>query len=146
MHTRVLNLQVPNRHRWWLLFGSPVESSWVGVGPGKMQVHRFGPDSLLGLSRQRLNGYGVVDWEVLFLRTVHPGEPAHTIDGVAPGADLILYAHGKSKAKVIQAYLARLDGLGLDPCDGLELHRRAAPYLQVGRLPEMLLQEQGRAS
>lgn len=148
--TTILLLTVPNRYASWLLFGNASHKELVHAEPSaaRAELFHFPPSSLVGISRQTLNDYGVVDWEMWLVQTVRPGEHAHLLPGVKPGARLLLYLHGKKKAAVLQNYLKRLEELELDPALTFDLHRRAAPYLQSGVVPADLINSysvEGRA-
>ena len=141
--TRVLLLNIPSQWSSWLLFGHPetrypIHSEESG---STAEIHTFTPDSWFGLSRQRLNDYGIVDWEMFFLRAVRPGETANVLPGVHPGAELMLYTHGKRRASQVQRYLELLTDDGLDPASLPQLHRKATPFLQRGILPRRLVHD-----
>jgi hypothetical protein len=76
---------------------------------------------------------------MLLLRAVRPGEPAHIIRGVRPGAEVLLATHGNKQARLVQRYLELFSSFEVDPATTPALHRKAAPFLQRGILPEQLI-------
>lgn len=134
-HTVVSALQVPDQLRAWLMFGDPVASR-----PTTHGVHYFfRPNSYVGFSHQRLNAYGIVQWECFLFRTLPPSFSCQTLPLVVPGGDLLSYTSGKAHAKLFQTYFDTLDELALPDDDLASLHRRCAPYLQRGTLPRRLI-------
>jgi hypothetical protein len=143
-HTAVSALQVENQLRTWLLFGTPVASRPTAHGV----CYFFAPHSFVGFSHQRLNDFGIVQWECFLFRTTSPGFRCQQLPLVTPGADLLSYTSGKAHARTFQAYADVLDDLPIEDSDLPSLHRRCAPFLQRGTLPHRIihryLTERGR--
>lgn len=135
--TKIVNLRIDDVLRTWLLFGEPLESHHTDA----RSIHLFESDAFLGLSRQSLNPYGIVRWEMYLLRTVAAGERYQQIPQVRPGAELLAYASGKAHAEAFQQYARLLEDHGLDAGRVGSLHRRAAPVLQLGKVPTDIVRQ-----
>ncbi len=131
MQTYILNLDEPQRWRWWTLWGTPLKT--YATARGTMWV--FPPATCVGLSRQWLNVHGVTRWECFILRTLGPGESGHVIPSVTPGAELLCHTYGHDPAEALQDYAAALRSRRIDPMGATALHRNAAPYLRLGQTP-----------
>ena len=79
-----------------LLFGRPKLS--VGVSE-YLEELRFNPSQVFGFVRWRGDQYGTQTWRVVVAQAGRPGERLTRIPGVNPGADLLLHAFGKTRAK-----------------------------------------------
>lgn len=136
MQTRLIIPQT-DTHRAWCLFADPLDTRHFNDGV----FHLLPPDFYVGLSRQHLNDHGITHWETFLFRTVSVGETYQDLPFVAPGADLLCYTSGKAHAKTVQRYVQKLEDAGVEPAHAGRLHRRAAPYLQVNKLPTRLIRD-----
>jgi hypothetical protein len=136
MQTRLINLQTETL-RSWCLFADPLATRQLDHGV----FHLLPPDFYVGLSRQRLNEHGIVQWETFIFRTVAPGESYQDLPLVTPGGDLLCYTSGKSHAQTVKEYVAKIEETGIEPAHAGTLHRRAAPYLQHNHLPTRLIRD-----
>ncbi|MDD2462822.1 MAG: DUF2840 domain-containing protein [Desulfobulbus sp.] len=112
-----------------LLFGAPVETEDLGFSAqsSKRTVY-FKPGSQFALELWAANDYGTAFWMVYVLRAVWPGEPAHRVPQVEPGAEILLSARGKSRVKKVIAWLDRLHQELVDPCELNPEYFQAAHY------------------
>lgn len=140
--TRVTTMQIPNKHNWYLLFGSPVRTDYLHseVSGARLTVSFFCPGAVFGYSVQKLNPYGIVQWNTYFCRAIAPNQPAHDIGiGIEPAAECLIPFPGTNKSRLAQSYLSLLERYGLDPTQVPELHKRSAPFLLSGVLPTELV-------
>lgn len=107
----------------WLRFGHPVAERHRGRRRG---IAWFVPGSLFGYVDWRANDYGTVRWTFCVARAVRPGGAIVTIEGVAPGAELLLAASGKAAVKRALAHVDAIEAAGIDPAAVDADHWRAA--------------------
>ena len=128
------------RWQWWSMFGAPAET--VRLSPS-VHVEYHDPKSLVGVSRQWRNEFGVTHWETLILETLDPEEEdpvvGQRIPHVRPGALVLLHTYGTERAKTVQTYIRTIRDYGLSPSAVPELHRQCAPYLRLGTFPRRQL-------
>lgn len=63
----------------------------------------------------RANDYGTTQWRIDILRAVAPGERASQISGVAPGAEILLRASGKTKVLRVLALIDAIEAQDIRP-------------------------------
>lgn len=97
--TRVNILYEENRRTARILFGDPVghQDLRFSKTASTRDVY-FRPGSIFALELWRANNYGTATWQVYVLRSVWPGEPAHRVQQVSPGAEILLKARGRNRA------------------------------------------------
>lgn len=79
-----------------LLFGHPSVSSKTLSDDVELL---FSPSQTFGFVRWRGDGHGTQTWRVVVAQAGHPGERLTCISDVSPGAQLLLHAFGKVRAK-----------------------------------------------
>lgn len=79
-----------------LLFGQPSKMEKLNV---KATVCSFEKGQIFGFVRWRGDGYGTQTWRVVVVQAGQPGERLTRIPGIHPGANLLLHAFGKTRAK-----------------------------------------------
>jgi Protein of unknown function (DUF2840) len=67
--------------------------------------------------RWRGGGYGTTSLRLSVLRAPLPGEPATTLPGVRPGAELLLSASGDGPVRRAFAVIDAIEAAGFDPAD-----------------------------
>ncbi len=131
--TRLILMHQEKTRRWQLVFGEPGVIREVG-GPFTERHVFFQPGQLFGVEFWEANEYGTVSWHVMVLRAVAPGERAHVLKQVAPGAEILLDAGGRKKVREALKWLRDLarSGLSLDALD--PDYYRASHYKLKARL------------
>lgn len=142
--TRVLTFDIPSRRHDFLLFGSPckIDRLHSDESGARAVARYFEPGALFGYARQDKNEYGILRWYTYFFRASSPGDHTHlTTAAVEPSAHVLVACTTKTASITARRYVDRLDELDIDPTATVELHLRAAPYLQVGVLPDDLISD-----
>lgn len=103
--TRLIVMQQEYKKRHQLIFGAPVLTREIG-GPYCERHHFFEPGQLFGLELWEANEYGTVRWLLLVLKALVPGERGSLLPPLAPGAEVLLAAHGRKQVR--RARLAEL--------------------------------------
>lgn len=131
--TRLILMHHEKNRRWQLVFGEPEDIREVG-GPFAERHVFFLPGQLFGVEFWEANEYGTVSWHVMVLRAVTPGERAHVLKQVTPGAEILLDAGGRKRVREALKWLRDLSRNGqtlaaLDPD-----YYRASHYKLKARL------------
>lgn len=79
-----------------ILFGEPIR--WVRLD-WQRKLAVFQPGQIFGYERWRGDKYGTQLWQIFVVRAVPSGQSAERIPGVRPGAETLLSAQGKDRAK-----------------------------------------------
>ncbi len=87
--TRVLLAFDRTRHSRRLLFGDPVRSERLD---GSSSYAFFEPESVLCYVAWEAGAYGTKRWSLTVCRTAKPGSEVSRIDGIEPGATILLHA------------------------------------------------------
>lgn len=129
--TRVRLLHRPQTADDWLRFGQPARTAAVDR---RNSVALFAPGAVFGLVRWRAGDFGTVDWRLWVLRAVGPDEAASTVNGVDPGAELLLAARGEGPVRRAFSLIDAVEAQGFDPADTPASYWRAAHNRLAARL------------
>ena len=121
-----------------LVFGDPDASENIHYAERKSSREiYFKPNSIFALELWTANEHGTTEWRIYILRSVWPGEKATRIPCVTPGAEILLYARGKSRVRNVLAWLRRLQKAKTDfqslPAD---YYRQSHFYIKNNLEPE----------
>lgn len=126
--THVLLMTVPRKIRWRLAFGRRRLAYPVDATGRDLEVLKFEAGELFGLSRQKLNDYGVTHSEFLVLQACEPGGACHRIEGVSPGARILFQVSSKAAYDVaVQVFQQMVEVFGPD----LDIHQAFIETLAV---------------
>ena len=96
-----------------VLFGTPVKSVRRGW---RRKFAAFEPGQVFGYERWIANKYGTQQWSILIGRSLSEGK-AGRVEGVTPGADILLFVKGKTQVLRTLAVLDILKDSALGPSD-----------------------------
>ncbi|MHA7774681.1 DUF2840 domain-containing protein [Roseibium sp. M-1] len=90
----------------------------------------FRPGALFGYLRWTANEFGTQIWSLAVGRTARPGEPITRLQGVRPGAEILLQLSGAARVKRILKHLDALETSGfalpeISPAYYRHLHNRS---------------------
>ncbi len=90
----------------------------------------FTPGALFGYLRWTANEFGTQIWCLVVGRTARPGEPITRVQGVRPGAEILLQLNGATRVRRILKHLDALETLGfalqeISPAYYRHLHNRS---------------------
>ncbi|NVN91825.1 MAG: DUF2840 domain-containing protein [Desulfuromonadales bacterium] len=98
-----------------LLFGTPAVTENISFTERSSRKNVFfKPDNLLALELWVANDHGTLLWMIYIVRTVWPGEKAHKVPFVEPGAEILLHARGKGRTSRALQWLRRLQKIEAD--------------------------------
>jgi hypothetical protein len=117
--TRVDLVFLPGRIERWIRFGQIAAEE---VHDRRRRTVMFAPGEIFAFVRWRAESYGTVDSRIAILRAVRPGEPFTTYPEVAPGAEILLDAHGWSKVQAVLEAIDSVERVSVQP------HRAAPDY------------------
>ncbi len=116
MYTQVNEEFAEGCDNYRLLFGRPSHQRVVKARDGYTErANFFVPNSRFALDLWQRNQYGTIHWRCFVCETVKPGEPAETVPLVAPAARVLLRTQGAAESRLFLAWLASLEGEGIDP-------------------------------
>ena len=104
----------PEYINFWLRFGEPDAKHDLG---GRRSLVLFGPARVFGYVRWRANEYGTQNWSIAIVRTGAPLQVLTRLEGIHPGADVLLSAIGKARVKRVLAQLDKLEAAGFEPAE-----------------------------
>ena len=113
-YTRVALLHLHNLADDWLRFGRPAREDQIDR---RRSIAYFASGAVFGFIRWRGAEYGGVYWRLWVLRAVQPTEPAVSLFGVDPGAEILLCAATQGQIRQAFRLIDAVDALGLDPAD-----------------------------
>ena len=96
-----------------ILFGTPVKRIRRGW---RRKFAAFEPNEIFGYERWVANKYGTQQWSILIGRSLSEGR-AGRVEGVTPGADILLFVKGKTQVLRTLAVLDILKDSALSPSD-----------------------------
>lgn len=102
----------PEYINFWLRFGEPDAKHDLD---GRRSLVLFGPARVVGYVRWRANEYGTQSWSIAILRTGAPLQVLTRLEGIHPGADVLLSVIGKARVKRVLAQLDKLESAGFEP-------------------------------
>ena len=115
MYTQVHEEFVEGRRNYRLLFGSPSRQHTVNAEEGySARANYFLPGTRFGLDLWSRNDYGTVRWRCFVCEAVQPGESAERVPFVTPAATVLLSTKGAAQSRLFLAWLAGLEGEGVD--------------------------------
>jgi hypothetical protein len=142
--TRLVVMHQKNKKRHQLVFGYPVLNREIG-GPYCERHLFFEPGQLFGLEIWEANDYGTVRWLLLVLRAAAPGEQMALLPQLAPGAEILVAAHGRDKVRRARAWLSELADCGADPVSLPPDYYRASHFkFKAGLAPRNPLVPNGK--
>ena len=98
----------------WLRFGEPDAKHDLDR---RRSLVLFGPAQVFGYVRWRASEYGTQNWSIAIVRTRAPLQVLTRLEGIHPGADILLLATGKARVKRVLAQLDKLEAAGFEPAD-----------------------------
>ena len=118
----------PEFINFWLRFGEPNAEH---VLDRRRSLTLFGPGQIFGYVRWRANAYGTQDWRIVIAQNGAPSQAMTRLEGVQPGAEVLLSATGNARVKRVLAQLDGLEAAGFDlaaisPAYVRHIHNRIA--------------------
>ena len=104
----------PEYINWWLRFGEPDAKHDLDR---RRSLALFGPTKVFCYVRWRANEYGTQNWSIAIVRTRAPLQVLTRLEGIHPGADMLLSATGKARVKRVLAQLDKLEAGGFEPAE-----------------------------
>ena len=111
----------PEFINFWLRFGKPDAQHSLDR---RRSLALFGPGQIFGYVRWRANAYGTQDWRIIIAQTAAAPTSMSRLEGVYPGAELLLFATGNARVKRVLAQLDTLEAAGFDPAEISPAHVR----------------------
>jgi hypothetical protein len=130
--TRVSLAFVERRINLYLRFGHPVR---------ELRLDRwrscalFLPAALFCRVRWESNDYGTTRWQLVVLQTCTPLDAVQRIDGIQPGARLLLHAKGEQQVQSVLPQIDAIETLGIDPVTVPPAYWRTLGNRLSARLP-----------
>ena len=109
--TRVEITFYPDHLNHWLRFGSPDDRL---VLDRQRSLALFKPGRIFGYIRWRGNEYGTQDWRIIVVRTGKPSCVLSRIEGVYPGAEILLFTKGNTRVKRALCKIEALETHGFE--------------------------------
>lgn len=124
--TRVTLVSVPDRLSVWLRFGRPM---WEDVPDRYRRQVYFPTGAIFGRVEWRPGESRAAGWRLAVLRAAGPGEHVACLDGVMPGAQLLLHTTTTLKTQQALRVIDAIQTQGIAPEDVSEdywcvLHQR----------------------
>ncbi|MDA4848887.1 DUF2840 domain-containing protein [Hoeflea poritis] len=98
----------------WLRFGKPDAKHNLDR---RRSLVLFGPAQVFGYVRWRANEYGMQNWSIAIARARAPLQVLTRLEGIHPGADILLLTTGKARVKRVLAQLDKLEAAGFEPAE-----------------------------
>ena len=111
----------PEFINFWLRFGEPNAEY---VLDRRRSLALFGPGQIFGYVRWQANAYGTQDWRIVIARTGAPAYALTRLEGVHPGAEVLLSVTGNARVKRLLARIDVLEAAGFDPAEISPAHVR----------------------
>lgn len=123
----------PEFINFWLRFGEPNAEH---VLDRRRSLALFGPGQIFGYVRWQASAYGTQDWRIVIARTGAPAYALTRLEGVHPGAEVLLSATGNARVKRVLAQLDALEAAGfvpaaISPAYVRHIHNRIAISLPI---------------
>lgn len=99
-----------------VLFGVPFRCVTLRERQGEtLKVYYFGEGSRFALDFWARNAYGTIQWRCFVCEAIAPGFEADAVPYVRPAAKVLLQTKGAAQSRLFLAWLAELEGRGVDP-------------------------------
>jgi hypothetical protein len=110
--TRVALIWIPDRINVWLRFGRPM---WEDV-PDECRRHvYFPPGAVFGRMEWRADAHSAVRARLAVLRAAEPGERIACLEGITPGAQLLLHATTSGKTTQVLDLIESIEAQRIAP-------------------------------
>lgn len=110
--TRVALICVPDQHNVWLRFGRPV---WEEVPDEHLCHVCFPPGAVFARVEWRADAHCPIHTRLAILRAAGPGERIACLDGIAPGAQLLLHATTSGKTQQVLRLIDAIEAQRIAP-------------------------------
>lgn len=120
--TRVSLVFVEERINIYLRFGRPVREQQLDRW---WRCANFLPGARFARIRWEGNNYGTTRWQLMVLQACTPRDAMQRIDGIRPGAHILLHAEGERGVQAVLAQMDAIEALGMDPADVSPAYWRA---------------------
>ncbi|MDO8252552.1 MAG: DUF2840 domain-containing protein [Rhodoferax sp.] len=130
--TRVSLVFVEHRFKLYLRFGEPARTlrldRWRSVAI-------FLPNAMFCRIRWQSNDYGTIRWQLMVMQACTPLDAAQRIQGVQPGARLLLHAEGENAVRAVLERIDAIEALGIAPAAASPAYWRTLGNRLAARLP-----------
>ncbi len=110
--TRVSLAFLEHRFKLYLRFGEPARTlrldRWRSVAV-------FLPNAVFCRIRWQSNDYGTIRWQLMAMQACTPLDAAQRIQGVQPGARLLLHAEGENQVRAVLERIDAIEAMGIAP-------------------------------
>ncbi|MFT3964651.1 MAG: DUF2840 domain-containing protein [Sphingobium sp.] len=97
-----------------LCFGDPAETRTLSP---RRSIASFVPGAIFAYIRWRGGEHGTTSWRLWVLCAAAPGERIQSIDGITPGAHILLAVAGPPKVRQVLALIDAIERAGFSPAD-----------------------------
>ena len=130
--TRVSLAFLEHRFKLYLRFGDPARTlrldRWRSVAI-------FLPNAMFCRIRWQSNDYGTIRWHLMVMQACTPLDAAQRIQGVQPGARLLLHAEGENAVRAVLERIDAIEALGIAPAAASPAYWRTLGNRLAARLP-----------
>jgi Protein of unknown function (DUF2840) len=112
--TRVALVFIAQQINVYLRFGNPVRERMVDA---RRRVAEFAPADVFCRIRWEANQYGTTCWQLSILQALAVGEAVQRINGIVPGAALLLRADGVPGVQTVLRLIDTIEAQKIDPAD-----------------------------
>ena len=130
--TRVSLAFLEHRFKLYLRFGDPARTlrldRWRSVAI-------FLPNAMFCRIRWQSNDYGTIRWQLMVMQACTPLDAAQRIQGVQPGARLLLHAEGENAVRAVLDRIDAIEALGIAPVAASPAYWRTLGNRLAARLP-----------
>jgi hypothetical protein len=99
-----------------VLFGEPFRCETLRERPGEtVKLYYFKHGSRFALDLWARNAYGTIQWRCFVCEAIAPGFEADAVPYVKPAARVLLQTKGAAQSRLFLAWLAEVEGRGVDP-------------------------------
>lgn len=145
--TRVALVHWPDLASDWLRFGAVAESRIIDR---RRSIALLPAGALFAFVRWRGGDHGTILWRLWVLRAGKAGDGLATINGIRPGAMILLAVAGPPKVRRALALIDAIEAEGIDPSDvapswwrvahnRLTAHREVRPYGRQEHAADLIL-------
>lgn len=112
--TRVALAYIEARFKLYLRFGEPARTLRLDDW---RRCAVFLPGAMLCRIRWQANDYGTVRWQLMVMQTATPVDAVQRINGVQPGAHLLLHTEGDANVRAVLERIDAIEALGIAAID-----------------------------